>query len=59
MKRYYSPQLKELLSCTSTIIAVSVINGGSADKDTPIQVNEDSFFEIDWGGAIFENDNAE
>lgn len=52
MKTYLSPQITEYLCHPSDIIAVSIIDGGSADQDTPVQVREDNVFSSDWDNVF-------
>ena len=57
METYYSPQITVNLCQPSDIIAVSIINGGFADQDTPVQVKEDNDFFFDWGDVLVNEGN--
>ena len=56
MKTYKSPQITEYSFFPSDIIAVSIINGGSAGQDTPVQVKDDNSFSTDWGNVFTDED---
>lgn len=47
MKKYSCPQITEYMDQPSDIIAVSIIDGGSADEETPVQ-GRDNEFMTDW-----------
>ena len=54
MITYISPQISSIWTLPATIIAVSVIDGGSANQEIPIQVKEEDFFHCDWDNFFAE-----
>ena len=48
MKEYSCPQITEYMDQPSDIIAVSIIDGGSADEEIPIQGRDNNFIVTDW-----------
>jgi len=56
MKTYSCPQIIIDLCYPSEIIALSLIDGGAADQDIPVQVKENSTFASDWGDIFAGND---
>ena len=57
MKTYSCPQITENLCQPSEIIALSIIDGGSASQDIPVQVKEDNTFTFDWGDMFAGEEN--
>lgn len=51
MKKYSCPLIIEYLDEPIDFIAVSIIDGGTADEDTPVQ-GRDNEFMTDWGEAF-------
>ena len=58
MKSYISPQIDEIQSLPSTIIAVSVIKGGTANPENPVQVKEEPSFSFKWDN-VFSDENTD
>lgn len=57
MKTYSVPKITIDLCQVSDIIALSIIDGGSADPDISVQVKEDNAFAIDWGDVLVDEEN--
>ena len=56
MKTYMCPQIIEDLCHSIDIIAVSLIDGGSASQDIPVQVKENNEFSFCWGDTYEDED---